>query len=295
MHRVATSLFVAAVAAGCKHQPSGRLQYTEVASQAEGRTMRYGVYLPAGWDRTTPLPLVVLLHGAGDDETSADRAVVVEELDRAVASGQVPPFIMVTPDGDRGFWMNWYDGRHHYKDWVLDEVIPAVRDRYPTIGGSAGLHLMGVSMGGGGGMQMWLPDPSRFASATIISAPILDEAGTRKFLRRFMPNKGMDSVFGPEGSGQGVDPYRRLASPEALEGSRLIFGAATHDIANILDSNERFHQHLVQANVPHRFVTFSGRHGWRSWAPMFAYSLCYNLDDDCSAAPPKGWSVAVGP
>ena len=176
---------------------------------------------------------------------------------------------------------------------VLDEVIPQVRAKYPTVEGPQGLHLMGVSMGGGGGMQMWLSDPSRFASATIISAPILNEQDTRKFLRRFMPKRGMEAVFGPEGSGQGVDPYGKLASVEGLQGSRLTFGAATSDIGNILGSNERFHDHLRDRNVPHRFVTFTGRHGWKWWAPMFTYSLCYNLNADCAAPPPDGWNVAA--
>jgi enterochelin esterase-like enzyme len=287
---VASSLMMLA----CSHEPAGRLEYTEVPSEAEGRPMRYGVYLPKQWDRQTPLPVVLLLHGAGDDEQSADREVVVNAFDQAIASGTIPPFIMVTPNGDRGFWMNWYDGSHRYKDWVLEEVIPQVRETYPTVEGSEGLHLMGVSMGGGGGMQMWLSDPSRFASATIISAPILDEQDTRKFLRRFMPKKGMDRVFGPEGSGRGVDPYS-VDGVEDLKSSRLTFGAATSDMGRILDSNEAFHEHLDDNAVPHRFVTFTGHHGWKWWAPMFTYSLCYNLNENCTAPPPDGWQVASVP
>src|SRR5580765_7306646 len=105
----------------CVHTPDGRLQYQEIASASEGRNLRYGIYEPPGWDHRTPLPLVVLLHGAGEDETAADLKVVTDRLDRAIMEGRLPPFLMVTPDGERGLWMDWYDGSHRYKSWVLDD------------------------------------------------------------------------------------------------------------------------------------------------------------------------------
>jgi enterochelin esterase-like enzyme len=281
-----------AALAGCTHTPGGRLVYTEIASQSEGKPMRYGVYEPPGWDRRTPLPLVVLLHGAGDDETAADRAAVTDRFDAAIAQGRLPAFLMVAPDGDRGLWMDWYDGSHRFKSWVLDEVVPAVRRSHPVIAGPAGLHLIGVSMGGGGGIQMWLAEPARFASATIISAPILDEAGTRAFLSPYMEPEIMARVFGPVASGHGVDPYARLASPAGLAGSRLIFGAAQRDLGQIVASNVAFHEHLTQAGVPHRYVQFSGFHTWRAWAPMFEYSLCHQLQRGCSMPDPEDWIVA---
>jgi enterochelin esterase-like enzyme len=253
--------------------------------------MRYGVYVPPDWDRQTPLPLVVLLHGAGDDETAADRKKVMSALDRAITSGDVPPFVMVTPDGDRGLWMNWHDGTHRYEDWVLEEAVGLVRDAYPIVEGPAGLHLMGVSMGGGGGLQMWLAAPARFASATIISAPILDEEDTRRFLGRFMSEQAMDSVFGPPGAGGGVDPYTALVAESSLEGSRLIFGAASRDLGLIRESNRAFHRHLESNEVPHRFVVFRGWHAWTSWAGMFVFSLCHQLSDTCAMEVPDGWSV----
>jgi enterochelin esterase-like enzyme len=251
-------------AAACSRS-TGRFTYSAVDSEAEGQKLRYGVYLPPGWDGARPLPIVVLLHGAGDDATSADRRVVVDALDEAIASGVLRPFILVTPDGDLGFWVDWHDGSHHWRTWVLDEVVPRVRERYPTIDGAAGLHLVGVSMGGGGGMQMWLREPARFGSATILSAPILDEADTRAFLQRFLPPRVLERVFGRPG---------------------LIFGAARHDRRGILESNANFHRHLAAASVPHRFLEFPGGHGWRAWAKVFPFALCHQLDDACSMRAP---------
>jgi enterochelin esterase-like enzyme len=289
----ALSLAVAGAAGlvGCTHTPAGRLNYVEVASRSEGQNMRYGVYEPPGWDHRKPLPLVVLLHGAGDDETAADRPVVTGLLDRAIVEGRLPPFLMVTPDGDRGLWMDWYDGSHHFRSWVLDEVVAAIRKSHPIIAGPAGLHLVGASMGGGGGIQMWLAEPARFASATIISAPILGDADTRAFLKPYMDPDIMERVFGPPGSGHGIDPFARLTSRSSLAGSRLIFGAAEHDLGAMAESNAAFHEHLVKAGVPHRFVRFAGFHRWKSWAPMIEFSLCHQLQDQCPLPDPEGWVV----
>jgi enterochelin esterase-like enzyme len=270
---------------------TGRFQFKQVDSEAEGKAMPYGVYAPQGWDGAGALPIVVLLHGAGDDYTSADRRDVVSRFDEAIASLHLPPFILVTPEGSRGFWVNWHDGSHHFRDMVVEEVVPAVRERYPTIAGPEGLHLMGISMGGGGGMQIWLDDPSLFGSATILSAPILDEKDTRAFLHRFVPPAVVDRAFGPPGKGSGKDPYAVLQSDEDLHGSRLLFGAATHDRGGILESNQRFAKVLDERGVDHTSVTFPGGHGWRTWSRVFPYALCLQLGESCTMSRPARWEI----
>lgn len=288
---VIVALSLLALAGCASHTAGGRLQYFEMDSASEGQRLHYGVYEPPGWDRHTPLPLVVLLHGAGDDQTAADRPAVTERLDAAIQSGRIPPFLMVTPEGQRGLWMDWYDGSHHFKSWVLKDLLPAVRAKYPTVAGAAGLHLVGASMGGGGGLQMWLSDPQQFASATILSAPILREADIRAFLKPYMPPEIMDRAFGPPGGAYGVDPFVALASREGLEGSKLIFGAAAHDLGAMTDANVAFHEHLTQAGVPHTYVRFSGFHRWTNWAPMIEFALCRQLQPSCAMAAPQGWTV----
>jgi S-formylglutathione hydrolase FrmB len=168
-----------------------------------------------------------------------------------------------------------------------------VRASHAVVDGPAGLHLLGVSMGGGGGLQMWLEDPARFASATIISAPILDEAGTRAFLKPYMAPEIMERVFGPPGSGHGADPYARLATAESLKGSRLVFGVARHDLDAIVASNVAFDARLTQSGVPHLYVQFPGFHGWAAWAPMFEFALCHQLQPRCAMRDPEGWVVSV--
>ena len=285
------TLTAAVLLHGCR-SPLGRFEYVTLRSASERAALRYGVYLPRRWDRTTPLPLVVLLHGAGDDASSADRSEVVEQLDVAIASGQLPPFILVTPEGQLGFWSNWHDGSHHYRDWVVREVIPDAYRRFALLPAPQGLHLLGVSMGAGGGLQLWLHTPNLFASAALLSAPILDEQGTRAFLRHFMPREAIERVFGPAGRSSGIDPYAVLRSDGDLHGTRLLFGAASDDKPGILASNHAFHEALERRHVAHTLVTFPGTHGWRAWGQAFPYVLCRQLAASCQLPQPPGMHVS---
>jgi enterochelin esterase-like enzyme len=276
------------------HRPYGRLQYGTIDSRAERRAVPYGLYTPPGWDGRTPLPLVVLLHGAGDDQTSADREVVVQALDRAITRGELPPFLLVTPEGGRSFWVNWSDGTHHMRDFLMDELVPSLRARYALLPGPAGLHLVGVSMGAGGGMQVWLSARAELGSASLLSAPILREGETRAFLTQFTSPEVVSRVFGPPGKSQGIDPYAALTDAASLSGSRLLFGAAHHDRGGILAAVHQFHATLAERGVPHTYVAFPGRHAWTTWAGVFPYALCQQLAAPCRMAPPAG-SEVVGP
>lgn len=272
-------------------EPAHRLTYATLGDNAEGRPLPYGLFVPAGWDRRTPLPVVVLLHGAGDDETSADRIGVIDRIDAAIARGDVPPVAIVTPRGERGFWVDWADGSHHWASWVLTDVLADVRAKIPTVAGREGLHLVGVSMGGGGGLQMWLAHRDAFASATILSAPILDEDDTRKFLARFMPKGVLERAFGPAGASKGIDPYAALAADGDRQGSELMFGAAAHDLGRIRGSNAVFADHLRERGVAHTFVVFDGNHSWRSWGEVLPWALCQQLRDECPMATPSRWKL----
>jgi enterochelin esterase-like enzyme len=292
MHRCSIAILLAACAApalfGCADTRVDRLHSEEISSRSEGRNLRYVVYEPPGWDRRTPLPLVVLLRG--DDGTSADPRAVADRFDRGIAQGRLPPFLMVMLDGDSGPWTDWYEGTR-YRSWVVDEVLPAVWNDYQVLGGPAGLHLLGVSAGGTGALQIWLWDPVRFGSATILSAPISGTEGARIFRGPDMPPEFMERVYGPPGIGQVSNPFVRLDSRESLHGSRLLFGAAEQDPSPVIDSNDALDAHLTQAGVPHRYVRFSGGTTWKAWAPMIEYSICHQLQPKCPMPDPAGWVV----
>lgn len=259
-----------------------RLDYVTIDSAAERRPMTYGVYTPPGWDGVTPLPLVVFLHGGGDDERALDEHPVVwRTFDREIASGNLPPFVMIVPNGERSFWRNWADGSHHFEDWVLDEAIRDARARYALRPGPEDQHLLGISMGGAGTLYLGLAHLDDFASLGVISAPVFDAEQTLRFLSGdFLPAAWpVEAVFGaPDPARIQVDnAYARLSAPDALGDTQLYLAAGTSDLFGIGKSNEVFHEHLAAHGVPHTWQRFPGGHRWVDWAKVFPVALCEAL------------------
>ena len=50
--------------------PSGTVVQSSMLSAKRARTMKYTVWLPAGYDEKKTYPFLYLLHGAGDDNNS---------------------------------------------------------------------------------------------------------------------------------------------------------------------------------------------------------------------------------
>jgi enterochelin esterase-like enzyme len=285
--------------AACAGAPE-RLERVEIDSEAERRPMAYSLYTPPGWDGRSTLPLVVFLHGGGDDErVFEEHPRVVRILDAWIADGRLPPFLMVVPDGGWGFWANWHDGTHRLEDWVVHEVVPDVQRRWPVAAGRENLHVMGVSMGGAGTLYMALHHLDRFGSATVWSAPIFDVDQTMDFLSgktmRFIPAQ---RIFGPPDRGrvERENAFARLDDPADLAGLSLIVGAGTRDIPGVMGTTRRFHGHLAARGVPHRFVVYRGGHAWRDWARVFPVALCLQLRGPaCTLAPDRSWRIDASP
>lgn len=300
----AALLTVPLLLAGClKDHP--RVTYAELQSEAEGRPMTYAVYTPPGWDGVTPLPLVVFLHGGGDDEKVLEKkAMVPRRLDQWIEDGLLPPFLMVAPDGERGFWRNWADGSHRYADYVMDEVVPAMQAAYPVIAeADGGLHMMGISMGGAGTLFLGLDHLDRLASMSVWSAPIFTAEKMKEFsegriAQSFLP---VDRVFGELTMDrlERESPYARIAAPGDLRGTRFLLGMGTVDIFGIPKATRLFQAHLAERGVPHTYVEYKGGHRYADWSRVFPVALCLHLTDGACDLPPSRFyaidTVASGP
>lgn len=276
------ALFAAclALAASCA-APEQRLTYDQYRSQAMGVPMRYAVWTPNDFRADERLPMVVFLHGGGDDASSFDRHGVGQALDTALAARQIPRAVIVLPDGHLGFWANWRDGSRRYEDWVLDEVVPHVRASYHTLACPDDCHLIGVSMGGAGALSIAMHHGERFASAGILSAPIFD---TDQMLR-LSGDRWVNLVVPTHRIwGEPVrhevereDPFMvwRERSDVPL---RLYVAWAERDAPLIRRSGRRLHEHLDESGIEHGHEEFAGRHGWRAWTPVIARSLAYQLE-----------------
>jgi enterochelin esterase-like enzyme len=261
---------------GCATAGHERMAYRQLKSPAMGgATLSWAAYTPPGWKKGEALPLIVFLHGGGGDDVSClEEHGVTDELDRAIAEGRAPRVAIVVPQGDRGFWANWYDGSRRYEDWVVKDLLPVAAAELGTKSCPADCHVMGISMGGNGALRWAISHPELFSSAAIVSGPTFDAAGMRQLMSGFFFRVLMrgERVFGPVDDAARVgaaDPFQRWRSPQDLRGVRVLITHGDADREGIADTNVALHRHLEAHGIAHRYFVFRGGHRWEDWRPLF--------------------------
>jgi pimeloyl-ACP methyl ester carboxylesterase len=137
------------------------------------------VYVPPGFDPCRRYPLMLWLHGFSGDELSF-LLDVVEPLDRAIASGQLPPLIIAAPDGSLigraglftsgSFFLNTRAGA--FEDFVMTDVWDFVHGHYPIRPEPEAHVLAGASMGGGGAYNLAIKHRDRVKVVVGIFPPL---------------------------------------------------------------------------------------------------------------------------
>ena len=96
------------------HAQNGMLKESlKVKSAILGRDVAYSVYLPAGYETTNRhYPVLYLLHGYTDNETGWVQFGEANSIaDKAIASGDATPMIIIMPDAGVTWYINSYDGK----------------------------------------------------------------------------------------------------------------------------------------------------------------------------------------
>jgi enterochelin esterase-like enzyme len=283
---VLVMVFGATAATGAQAGPQrgGRLLTSSAPSVALGEAVDYTVYLPAGYDRGSDrrYPVLYLLHGRGD--TMAAWTRVKGELDRLIATRQVPPLLAVMPDAP------WSDGGSYYVDSayvggravetaLTRDLVAHVDEVYRTSASRDGRVVGGYSMGGYGAIRYALAHQDLFASALVLSPAVYTplppaDSSTREF-----------GAFGVGDTAFVDDVYLRLNYPALLPSVdpslplRLFIAVGDDEWANTNPEDFRHDIDFESAalyNAVRRVPGVSaelritnGGHDWDVWLPAF--------------------------
>lgn len=136
-------------------------------SAARGHQVGWSLARPASTSSSS-LPLVLALHGRGQDHTSAfraDRMGLDRYLADAVAHG-VPPFTIASVDGGASYWHDRGNG-DHAETMLIDELLPLLA-REEDIATDR-IALIGWSMGGFGALHLATAlGPTRVAAVAAL-------------------------------------------------------------------------------------------------------------------------------
>lgn len=285
-------LALTATLCACTMTPGTPLtsRHATIFSPAMEKSMAYAVHTPPQWTAAEKLPLLVLLHGASDDETTFDHYQVGQYLDELTSTGELPRVVVVVPNGDLGFWENWHDGSRRYRDWVIDDLLPVVRAEFNTLPCPEQCFVTGMSMGAHGAMRFAYFAPEMFSSVAAISGRIVSREQAQSsqslkmaIMKLMLPIKriwgDLDKVS------RDGDPYVAWVEKPELRDIRLLLAWGDQEDDSIILSNTQFHQHLKRYARPHQTLVYEGEHAWRDWKSVIAESIRFHL-----SPPPAGQS-----
>ena len=142
---------------------SGTFREVSFYSPSLDRDMAYYIYLPPGYG-TEPrrYPVLYMLHGGGGDKDEWPAYGLVNDADQAIVSKDIAPMIIVMPQGDLGYWVNWPNGGPRWGDYVALDLRGQIDSTYRTLPDAAHRAIGGLSMGGAGALQLGFSHPDIF-------------------------------------------------------------------------------------------------------------------------------------
>lgn len=232
-----------------------------------GREMHYFIYLPAGYAESgRRYPVIYQLHGYGGSNTEWIGYGFPETADHMMTAGEIPPTIIVMPQGDQAYWVNHADGGPRWGDYTAQDVVSFIDATYRTIPDAAHRGIGGLSMGAHGALQLAINYPGVFGVVEM-NSPTL-----RTFPERF-------DYFGDEAYFNAHDPVHLVRQyPDRARQLRIELDCGAQD-TEAYDRVAAFHDKLTTLGIPHTFNTWPGEHNAEYWGPHSRDYLRFYADN----------------
>jgi S-formylglutathione hydrolase FrmB len=234
-------------------------------SAAMKKNIKAVVITPDSYNQSKALPVVYLLHGAGD--SYAGWIKKVPAVQKYADDYQA---IIVCPDGNVTSWYfdSPIDPDWKYETYVATELVNWIDKNYKTIKDRKGRAITGLSMGGHGALYLSFKHQDVFGAAGSMSGGvditpfplnwnIVKRLGDYdKNAQRWRDNSVVNMTY--------------LLVPNKLA---LIIDCGKDDF--FYQVNMKLHEQLKYSNIPHDFIIRPGGHTWDYWANAIKYQLLY--------------------
>jgi enterochelin esterase-like enzyme len=184
-----------------------------------------------------------MVHGQNYNEDQWDRLGLDETAANLIASGEIPPLLIVLPR-DR----NWGQPSEDMFGRVLvEELIPTIDANFRSLPDREHRAIGGLSRGAGWAVHLGLHDWQLFSAIGAHSLPVFWEDTSR--------------VHG------------WLQEIPTSELPRIFMDIGDHDRPEILASVRWFEEMLTKKNIPHEWFLFPGYHEEKYWQAHLAEYL----------------------
>jgi S-formylglutathione hydrolase FrmB len=275
--RLALTLLVSTLAFASHAFAQSRAECGSMSSRILNRPVRYCALLPPSFDGSAPkagkeekarrFPILYYLHGRGDNEQSLINTGAWSLIEGLRRQGKIGEFVIVTPQGGSGFYVNSADGTVRYSDFFLQEFMPFIERKYRIEGSRNARGIDGMSMGGYGALRFAFARPDLFGSVSAHSAALL--AGPPKALnaaiRAGEPQTLMlASVFGDPidaAHWEENSPFALVKKKAAaIRKLHIYFDCGDHDDFGFDRGATALDELLTKQKIAHEFHLYPGGH-----------------------------------
>jgi S-formylglutathione hydrolase FrmB len=245
-----------------------------IKSAILNKEVHYSIYLPSDYNTSErAYPVTYLLHGYGDADDGWIQFGEINRLaDEGIATGKMPPMIIVTPDGFTSFYINSADGAMNYEDFFIKELIPHIEKTYKVKAERKYRGIAGLSMGGYGALIYALKYPNLFTAAAPLSAAVWTDSDIIN-LNDNMYNTLFGSTMGKNLKGKDRltaswldnSPMGIIEKKTVAELSTVKYWIDCGDDDFLTVGNSALHIALTNKKVPHEFRMRDGSHNWTYW------------------------------
>ena len=263
---------------------SGRVECNSVPSKILARPVPYCVLLPPSFDtdKSRRFPILYFLHGLGDNEQTFLHTGAWNLVEDLRDKGLLKEFLIATPAGGASFYINSFDGKSRYEDFLLREFFPFIAAHYRVRPGRANCAISGISMGGYGAFHLAFAHPELFSSVSAHSAALIEK------LPLFLSGNGsapssarsriLGGVFGlpPDTAFWERNSPLTLARTARLSGQKIYFDCGSDDDFGFDSGAAALDKILSSRKIPHEYHLYPGRHDWSYFASHLEASLSFH-------------------
>jgi S-formylglutathione hydrolase len=228
--------------------------------------LKFTALLPDGYDSlSAPVPLLYFLHGGGGDNEFLKKNKPL--LDELWTGGKLLKMVVVTPDCDRSFYMDYKDGSHRYETLLTGPFLEHLRQAYKLRPGRDGAFLFGISMGGMGALRMGLKYPDKFAALVALEPgvdPVLKWKDILPRHRFWRSQELMETIFGKplDAAYWEANNPATIANdnPERIRksGIGIYLDVGNKDAFGLDEATEFMHQILWKNKIEHEYHLVHG-------------------------------------
>jgi enterochelin esterase-like enzyme len=252
---------------------AGTVLSRSFTSAALNRSWSYSVYLPSGYETSNlRYPVLYLLLGYGDERNEwVSDGRVQQTADALIASGDIPPCLIVMPDGGT----SWYiDRKEKMETAFIQDLLPDVEKTWRALSMRSGRLVGGFSMGGYGALRFALKYPDMFAAAALLSPAIYNPEPPKNSAAR------RAGVFASPDFDLAVwKEYNYPALWDAYLAKRVpipMYINSGDDDQFFIEHEAETLYHLLRVNdQPAELRIVDGGHNWSVWGPTLGEAIKY--------------------